>query len=110
MAVSPDEAGPDYPQVITAGGHTQPGPRRPGPAPRRGRGTVGGELIFDTTRALYVWEWPYYPQYYIPVADVDQRFLVDEQHEQRLREGTARRHGLRATGLDRPGAGRVFGD
>ena len=64
MAVSPDEAGRDYPQVITAAGHTEP-------APRRVRATLGGELIFDTTRALYVWEWPYYPQYYIPVADVD---------------------------------------
>jgi uncharacterized protein (DUF427 family) len=103
MAVSPDEAGRDYPQMITAAGHTEP-------APRRVRATLGGELIFDSTRALYVWEWAHYPQYYIPVADVGERFLVDEQHEQRLREGTARRHGLRAGGLDRPGAVRVFGD
>jgi uncharacterized protein (DUF427 family) len=72
--------------------------------------TFGGEQIFDTTRARYVWEWPYYPQYYIPADDIDMRFLVDEHHEQRLRQGTARRHGLRAGGLDRPGTMRVFGD
>src|SRR5215469_5431364 len=103
MAVSPDTADRDYPGMIAQAGHTEP-------APRRVRATLGGELIFDTTRARYVWEWANYPQYYIPVADVDERFLIDEQHEQHLREGTARRHGLRAGGLDRPGAVRVFGD
>lgn len=103
MAVSPDEAGRDYPRMIAAAGHTEP-------VPRRVRATLGGETVFDTTRARYVWEWANYPQYYIPVADIDERFLIDEQHEQHLREGTARRHGLRAGGLDRPGAVRVFGD
>src|ERR1700733_10087889 len=103
MAVSPDQADRDYPGMTTQAGHTEP-------APRRVRATLGGELIFDTTRAMYVWEWANYPQYYIPVADVDARFLIDEQREQHLREGTARRHGLRAGGLDRPGAVRVFGD
>jgi len=80
------------------------------PAPRRVRATLGGEVVFDSTRARYVWEWAYYPQYYLPVEDVDERFLVDEHHEQRLRQGTARRHGLRAGGVDRPGSVRVFGD
>jgi hypothetical protein len=32
------------------------------PAPRRVRAMLGGEQIFDTSRAVYVWEWPYYPQ------------------------------------------------
>ena len=40
------------------------------PAPRRVRGFLGDELVFDTTSARYVWEVPYYPQYYIPLADV----------------------------------------
>jgi len=103
MAVSPVTADRDYPQMIVETDHTEP-------APRRVRATLGGELIFDTTRARYVWEWAYYPQYYIPVEDVDERFLADEQREQRLRQGTARRHGLRAGGVDRPGAVRIFGD
>ena len=103
MAVALVAAGRDYPQMIAETNHVEP-------APRRVRGTLGGEQIFDTTRARYVWEWPYYPQYYIPADDIDPRFLVDEHHEQRLRQGTARRHGLRAGGLDRPGTVRVFGD
>jgi uncharacterized protein (DUF427 family) len=31
---------------------------------------AGGQVVFDTTAARYVWEWPYYPQYYVPLADV----------------------------------------
>ena len=103
MAASPVRADRDYPQMIVEVDHTEP-------APRRVRAMLGGELIFDTTRARYVWEWAYYPHYYIPVEDVDERFLVDEQHEQRLRQGTARRHGLRAGDVDRPGTVRIFGD
>jgi uncharacterized protein (DUF427 family) len=103
MTESPVSADRDYPQMIAQADHVEP-------APRRVRATLGGAVIFDSTRARYVWEWPYYPQYYLPVEDIDQRFLVDEDHEQRLRQGTARRHGLRAGGEDRPGAVRVFGD
>ena len=45
------------------------------PCPRRIRGIVDGETVLDTSRALYVWEWPGYPQYYIPAADVRGSFL-----------------------------------
>lgn len=53
----------DYPQLFVPAGHVEP-------SPRRVRGVAGGETIFDTTRALYVWEKPYYPQYAIPREDV----------------------------------------
>ena len=59
MAVALVAADRDYPQMIAETDHVVP-------APRRVRATFGGEQIFDTTRARYVWEWPYYPQYYIP--------------------------------------------
>ena len=36
------------------------------PVPRRIRAVLSGEVVLDTTSALYVWEWP--PQYYIPIA------------------------------------------
>jgi uncharacterized protein (DUF427 family) len=93
----------DYPEMAAMAGRVEP-------APRRVSATLGGEQIFDTIRAHYVWEWPYYPQYYIPVEDVDHRFLVDEHHEGRLRFGTYRRYGLRAGGLDRPRSARAYGD
>ncbi|WP_246016726.1 DUF427 domain-containing protein [Micromonospora pisi] len=79
---------PDYPQMIVPANHVEP-------VPRRIRAMLGGEVVLDTTRALYVWEWPNYPQYYIPLADVRPGVLVDEKHPQRLRRGTANRHGLK---------------
>ncbi len=47
---------PDYPSVITPVNHIEP-------VPRRVRAVLGGRPVLDTTRALYVWEWPHYPQY-----------------------------------------------
>ena len=49
----------DYPAMITPVNHVEP-------VPRRIRAYFGTEKVLDTTRALYVWEWPYYPQYYVP--------------------------------------------
>ena len=40
------------------------------PNPRWIRGTVGDHTVVDTRDALFVWEIPYYPQWYVPVADV----------------------------------------
>ncbi|GAA1859280.1 DUF427 domain-containing protein [Asanoa iriomotensis] len=91
----------DYPRMAAETDRVEP-------APRRIRGTLGDEQIFDTTSARYVWEWPNYPQYYIPFGDIDARFLVDESHSQRLRRGPARRFGLRAGGVERPGSVWVF--
>ena len=47
-----------------------------------------------------MWEWPNYPQYYIPLADVDRGVLVDEHHEQHLSRGTAAGYGLRVGDID----------
>jgi uncharacterized protein (DUF427 family) len=57
-----------------------------------------------------VWEWPFYPQYYIPWADVDQELLVDEQHPQHDHRGPVRIFGLAVAGTVRPSAVRVYGD
>ncbi len=91
----------DYPTMITPVNHIEP-------VPRRIRATLGAHTILDTTRASYVWEWPNYPQYYIPVADVDPAVLVDEQHPQRLSRGTARRHSIRVGDIVRAGAARLY--
>ena len=80
------------------------------PVPRRIRAFLGGQVVLDTTRALYLWEWPNYPQYYIPIADVNRDLLVDEHHSQRLSRGTAMRYGLRVGQTERPAALRVYGD
>ena len=91
---------PDYPTMIAPVDHVEP-------VPRRIRATIGATTVLDTTSALYVWEWPNYPQYYIPLADVAAELLVDEGHQQRLRRGTVQLHGLRVGDASRPHAARV---
>ncbi|KAI1173549.1 DUF427-domain-containing protein [Nemania sp. FL0916] len=45
------------------------GPVRTLPAaPKRVRIQLGGQYVADTTAAVYVWEHPYYPTYYVPLA------------------------------------------
>lgn len=79
------------------------------PVPRRIRAVLNGRVVLDTTSALYLWEWEHYPQYYIPVADIDPAVLVDEQHLLKLSRGTARRYGLTVDGVSRPAALHVYG-
>lgn len=88
-----DEAGTgfggrDHPELASATDRVEP-------VPRRIRAYVGGVAVLDTTRALYVWEKPSYPAYYIPWADVDPAYVVDEGRHVRLRRGPADRFGLR---------------
>src|SRR5215470_1907870 len=93
----------DYPAMIAPVNHVEP-------VPRRIRAFLGGEKVLDTTRALYVWEWPYYPQYYIPVADVRGDLLIPEGHTQQSRRGRSEAHALRAGRVQRPGAARLLTD
>jgi uncharacterized protein (DUF427 family) len=100
--MSDEPAVRDYPQMITPFNHIEP-------VPRRIRGYLAGETVFDTVSARYVWEWAKYPQYYIPLADVDSAVLIDEDHPQRLSRGTARQHALQVGEIIRPAAARVYG-
>jgi uncharacterized protein (DUF427 family) len=93
----------DYPRMITPVNHIEP-------VPRRVRAFLGETVVLDTTRALYVWEWPNYPQYYIPLTDVNPAVLVDEEHPERLSRGVARRYGLRAGESSRAGVAHVYTD
>jgi uncharacterized protein (DUF427 family) len=40
------------------------------PGTKRVRAFLGGAVVADTVRPVLVWEVPYYPAYYIPLADV----------------------------------------
>ncbi len=93
----------DYPAALTATNHVAP-------VPRRIRAFAGGEKVLDTTRALYVWEWPNYPQYYIPLADVRVDLLDPEGHAQQTARGVVEVHGLRAGTVHRPRAARVLAE
>lgn len=93
----------DFPRPITPVDHREP-------VPRRIRAMLGGRVVLDTTRAMYVWEWPYYPQYHVPIGDVDPATLIDEQRSLTLSRGTARGLGLRVNDIHRPAAGHVYTD
>jgi uncharacterized protein (DUF427 family) len=91
----------DYPQSVATADRIEP-------VPRRIRATLGGATVIDTTGALYVWEWPHYPQYYIPLTDISPEALIDEQRAQRLSRGTVAVYGLRAGEIERPSCVRAF--
>jgi uncharacterized protein (DUF427 family) len=91
----------DYPQMAAERGRIEP-------VPRRVRGYFDDTLVFSTTRARYVWEAPYYPQYYIPLADVRMEHLLDENHPQRLQLGPSRRHSLTNARRTQEAAARVY--
>jgi uncharacterized protein (DUF427 family) len=93
----------DYPKTIAPLDHVEP-------VPRRIRATLDDMLVLDTTSARYVWEKPHYPQYYVPLDDVDRALLVAEEGSERTRRGSARRYGLRVGAHVRPGAVLVYDD
>jgi uncharacterized protein (DUF427 family) len=93
----------DYPSAITAVNHVEP-------VPRRVRATLAGETVLDSTSALYVWEWPHYPQYYFPRAEVRGDLLVPEGHTQATRRGNVQLHALRVGDVHRPRAAKVLTD
>jgi uncharacterized protein (DUF427 family) len=87
----------DYPRILTPVNHVEP-------VPRRIRAVIDGGVVLDTTRALYVWEAPNYPQYYIPVDDVVAGVLVDGHLTRQTARGAGRLYGLRAGRAVRPAA------
>ncbi|MEV7141645.1 DUF427 domain-containing protein [Streptomyces tauricus] len=92
-----------HPSLIVPVGHVEP-------VPRRIRGMVDGRVVFDTRRALYVWEWRAYPQFSIPVADLVEGVLHDDGHTGQRGAGPARRHTLRVGQETRAGAAWVWGE
>ncbi len=78
------------------------------PAPRRVRGVLAGRTVFDTVGALYVFEQPFYPQYYVPAGDVDREVLIDEGGSHQLKRGRAQRYGLRVGDVERKGAAHLY--
>jgi uncharacterized protein (DUF427 family) len=91
----------DYPVMVAEVNRVEP-------VPRRVRGFLGGQTVFDTTRAWYVWEWPYYPQYYIPEEDVNTCHVVSEGTTQHSPRGDVELHGLRVGDVHRSHAAKVL--
>jgi uncharacterized protein (DUF427 family) len=71
---------------------------------KRVRAYLGGELVVDTTRPLLVWEKPYYPTYYVPVADVRADLEPDRGVSHSPSRGDGHVFTVRVGGEEAPGA------
>src|SRR3954467_11714922 len=74
---------------------------------KRIRAYLGGEVVADTTTPLLVWEAPYYPTYYVPLADVSAELLQVDDAGAVVRSpsrGDGRRFSVRAGGKLAQGA------
>lgn len=68
---------------------------------KRVRVYLGGQPVADTRQPRFVWEIPYYPTYYFPVADVRTDLLTptgDTKHDPKL--GEARLFTVNAGGVE----------
>ena len=72
---------PPYPQWLTPVGHVEP-------VPRRIRAELAGRTVLDTTAALYLWAKPSYPQFQIPLADIDGQLLTVSDETREAPHGT----------------------
>ena len=71
------------------------------PAHRRVRAFLGGEAVVDTVDALYVWEGPHYPQWYLPLADVaDGAFVPTGTETRSPSRGTGTHYTVTAGGKE----------
>ena len=83
----------------------QRGRVRTEPSHKRVRIAFGGDVIVDTDDALYVWEIPYYPQYYVPLGDVADGVLHPSATQTRSpSRGTADHYTVRAGDREAPDA------
>src|ERR671919_2226582 len=71
---------------------------------KRVRAFLGGEVVADTTAPLLVWERPYYPSYYFPLADVHAPLLEAGEIVRSPSRGDGRTFTIPAGGKQAPGA------
>ena len=77
---------------------------------KRVRAYLDGELVADTRQPLLVWEWPYFPAYYIPAADVRATLAPTGKTEHSPSRGDAEICDVIAGRATAPGAARRYPD
>jgi uncharacterized protein (DUF427 family) len=77
---------------------------------KRVRAYLGGELVADTRQPLLVWEWPYFPTYYIPLADVRAKLEPTGDTEHSPSRGEAQIYHVSVPGTTAERAARRFPD
>ena len=97
--------------TITASKTKTRGRIRIEPGAKRVRAFLGGEVVADTTRPLLVWEKPYYPTYYFPLADVHAELLeTDGAVAHSPSRGDGRVYTVRVGDREAPGAALRYED
>lgn len=72
---------------------------------------LDGDLVGDTTRPLLVWEIPYFPTYYLPLADLVEGTLVESGlRSHSPSRGDATRYDVKTKGATATGAALVYAD
>jgi len=77
---------------------------------KRVRCYLAGRLVADTRHPFLVWEIPYYPAYYIPLADVVADLKPIEKVEHSPSRGTARLFDVRVDGATAESAAKRYPD
>ena len=75
---------------------------------KRVRAYVRGQLVADTVRPALVWEIPYYPAYYIPVADLRAKLEPDGTAHPSRRRGDGVGYDVVVDGAVAAGAARIY--
>jgi uncharacterized protein (DUF427 family) len=77
---------------------------------KRIRVYLAGRLVADTTRPFLVWEVPYYPSYYLPLADVAADLVPTGKTEHSPSRGEAEIFDVRVDGATAAAAARRYPD
>jgi uncharacterized protein (DUF427 family) len=70
---------------------------------KRVRVYLGGRLVADTIRPVYVWEIPYYPAYYFPAEDVRAELVEDGPGEHSPSRGDSTAYTVKVDGAEAQG-------
>ncbi len=75
---------------------------------KRVRAYLDGGLVADTRQPVLVWEWPYFPVYYFPAADVRAKLAPTGATEHSPSRGDAEICDVLLPGATAPGAARRY--
>jgi uncharacterized protein (DUF427 family) len=77
---------------------------------KRVRAFLAGQLVADSITPALVWEAPYYPTYYLPIADVRAELIPTGQIDHSPSRGDAQVFDVKVPGAVAPGAARRYPD
>jgi uncharacterized protein (DUF427 family) len=80
------------------------------PGAKRVRTYLAGRLVADTLHPVLVWEIPYYPAYYLPLADVRAELVATGKTEHSPSRGEAEVFDVRVDGARAESAARRYPD